>query len=134
MTRVLIVDDDPALREMLGIILTSEGYEIERARDGTEAVACLASGWHPAVMLLDVMMPIMDGMAVCEWVAAHLSPVERPRIVILSASLAPGVVVPQADAQLSKPFGVDAVLELVRRLSVSPNRYLAQSPVLPMTA
>jgi two-component system response regulator MprA len=114
MARVLVVDDDPALREMLGIILESEGYEVARARDGAEAVACLQSGWQPAVMLLDVLMPVMDGGAVCEWVAAHLLPHERPRLVILSASLAPGTRFPLADAQLSKPFGVDAVLSLVR--------------------
>jgi|SRR6185437_13263292 two-component system response regulator MprA len=135
MTRVLIVDDDPALREMLAIILTSEGYEVERARDGMEAVACLARGWRPAVMLLDVMMPVMDGVAVCEWVAARLPAHERPRIVILSASIAPGVTIPLADAQLSKPFGVDAVLEIVQRFCVTlPNLHIPLPPVLPMTA
>lgn len=115
MARVLVVDDDPALREMLGIILESEGYEVARARDGAEAVACLQSGWQPAVMLLDVLMPVMDGGEVCEWVATQLLPHERPHVVILSASLAPGTRLPLADAQLSKPFGVDAVLSLVRR-------------------
>jgi CheY-like chemotaxis protein len=119
MARVLVVDDDPSLREMLAFILESEGYEVARARDGAEAVACLADGWRPAVMLLDVLMPVMDGWAVCEWVAAHLAAHERPHVVILSASLAPGVALPLADAQLSKPFGVDAVLDLVRRFSLA---------------
>lgn len=118
MTRVLVVDDDPSLREMLAFILESEGYEVARARDGAEAVACLVSGWQPAVMLLDVLMPVMDGYAVCEWVATHLAAHTRPRIVILSASLTPGVALPLADAQLSKPFGVDAVLDLVRQFSL----------------
>jgi CheY-like chemotaxis protein len=115
MARVLVVDDDPALREMLGIILESEGYEVARACDGAEAVAYLQSGWQPAVMLLDVLMPVMDGGEVCEWVVAHLPAPARPRVVILSASLVPGARFPLADAQLSKPFGVDAVLALVQR-------------------
>ncbi len=120
MFRVLVVDDDPALREMLSIILISEGYEVCQARNGLEAVECLQRDWRPAVMLLDVMMPLMDGVAVCQWVTTTLPVHERPRIVILSASMVPGTQFPTADAMLTKPFGVDAVLDLVQHFCRLP--------------
>ena len=120
MFRVLVVDDDPALREMLAIILESEGYEVTQARNGLEAVECLQRGWRPAVMLLDIMMPLMDGVAVCNWLTATMPPHERPRVVILTASMVPGTALPAADAMLTKPFGVDAVLELVRHFCHTP--------------
>jgi CheY-like chemotaxis protein len=113
MFRVLVVDDDPALRAMMVTILESEGYEVTQARNGQEAVACLERGWHPVVMLLDVMMPVMDGIAVCHWVNARMPLQERPHIIILSASMAPGTELPAAAAMLTKPFGIDAVLDLV---------------------
>ncbi len=116
MQRVMVVDDDPALREMLAIILEGEDFDVVTAGDGRAAVECIARGWHPDVVLLDLMMPVMDGAAVCRWLAAHLAAHERPRVVILSASVLPGEVVPNADAMLPKPFDIDAVLRVLHRM------------------
>ncbi len=63
MTRVLIVDDDTALCKMVGMTLAHEGYEIETAYDGPSALQ-LAESWKPHLVLLDVMMPHMDGFEV----------------------------------------------------------------------
>lgn len=116
MIRVLVVDDNPALREMLALILSGEGYEVARARHGGEAVQYIDSGWHPDIVLLDVLMPVMDGLAVCAWIRQHVPVADRPYIVILSASVLPGVDLP-ADAVLMKPFGVDAMLTVVKRFA-----------------
>lgn len=58
---VLIVDDDNAVLDGLGELLESEGYSVSRATDGRDALRQLRTGLHPCVILLDLMMPGMDG-------------------------------------------------------------------------
>jgi CheY-like chemotaxis protein len=60
---VLVVEDDPATREMLGTVLRQQGYAVEEAADGREALARLRGGPRPAGIVLDLMMPRMDGRA-----------------------------------------------------------------------
>ncbi|HZT53516.1 MAG TPA: response regulator, partial [Gaiellaceae bacterium] len=63
-TRVLVVDDEPAVREALRRALTLEGYEVELAGDGAEALRSIAVS-EPDVVVLDVLMPEVDGLAAC---------------------------------------------------------------------
>src|SRR5438132_8978796 len=62
-TSVLIVDDDPVVRRMLQLTFESEGFAVTTAADGVEALAAVRSD-RPAVMVLDIMMPKLDGMKV----------------------------------------------------------------------
>ena len=65
MAEILIVDDERAIREGLKMTLSSEGFAVRTARDGDDALKKI--GEHkPDLVLLDVMMPLMDGFAVCE--------------------------------------------------------------------
>ena len=137
MARILVVDDDAALREMLAMILGGEGYEVTTAGDGVEAVELLACGMRPAVMLLDLMMPEMGGGAVCDWLVTAIPLAERPRVVILSAGITASASFPNADAALAKPYDVDDVLALLRRFTVgapAPMRVPLLMPVLPALA
>jgi two-component system alkaline phosphatase synthesis response regulator PhoP len=68
--RVLVVDDEPDIVEMLTYNLVREGYEVETAYDGEEAIK-KAHQFKPDLILLDIMMPKMDGMQVCEELRAH---------------------------------------------------------------
>lgn len=61
--RVLMVDDDEDIREVVSVILGQEGHEVELAEDGTAALKRLREGGLPSVILLDLMMPGMDGEA-----------------------------------------------------------------------
>ena len=61
--KVLIIDEDRDIREVLGEILTEEGYIIEAAWNGAEAMKRLLAGFRPNVIILDLMMPVMDGHA-----------------------------------------------------------------------
>src|SRR3954466_14273319 len=61
MADVLIVEDDPDIREDLAELLRSRGYEVATARNGREALDALRDGEHPRVILLDLMMPVMNG-------------------------------------------------------------------------
>ena len=67
MARVLIVEDDPDILEMLGAWLSEAGYETIPAQDGMEAIDLFAQGQYDLV-LLDLMLPKIDGFGVCEWI------------------------------------------------------------------
>ena len=62
--RVLLVDDGPVVADVLGRYLTFEGYEVASAKDGAEALALFRS-WQPDLLVLDLMLPVIDGMEVC---------------------------------------------------------------------
>ena len=64
-TRILLVDDEPDILEIVGYNLTSEGYQVTTAENGIEAIA-IAKKEKPHLIILDVMMPEMDGIEACE--------------------------------------------------------------------
>jgi DNA-binding response OmpR family regulator len=63
--KILVVDDDPDILDAVALILESQGYEVVTARDGIEGLATLRAE-QPDLMILDLMMPKMDGFAVCK--------------------------------------------------------------------
>jgi DNA-binding response OmpR family regulator len=116
--RVLVVDDEPQVVWVLQLALDAEGYEVLTARNGIEAMAKISEG-HPELMVLDVMMPRMDGWSVMREVA-KLPAEERPRVVMVTA-LASGRDRETAqrlgvDVYLPKPFDVDALLGVLHGL------------------
>ena len=64
-TRILLVDDEPDILEILDYNISGEGYKVKRAKNGLEALA-KSKEWNPHLVLLDVMMPEMDGIETCE--------------------------------------------------------------------
>ena len=64
-TRILLVDDEPDILEILEYNISSQGYQVKTAKNGVEALA-KASEWKPHLVILDVMMPEMDGIETCE--------------------------------------------------------------------
>jgi CheY-like chemotaxis protein len=112
--RILVVDDSAALRENLQECLELEGYEVMVAKDGATALETLSSGPLPAVVLLDLVMPGMDGRELVTRIRANPR-LAGVRIVMSSGHTAPrtreGVAF---DAFLPKPFGVDELLAVVR--------------------
>ncbi|MFM8424267.1 MAG: response regulator, partial [Chloroflexota bacterium] len=80
---ILIVDDDPAGREVLVSILESDGYELILAENGFQAIE-LANAVHPDIILLDVMMPGMDGFETCRRIRSEKDIAEVP-ILFLTA-------------------------------------------------
>jgi CheY-like chemotaxis protein len=111
--RVLVVDDDKDIRESLADILTEEGYEVAEAANGLQALAEIERE-HPDVVLLDLMMPVMDGWKTLQILRRTPRHADVP-IVILSAISAPG-----AADYIQKPISLDkllALLEMVRTKS-----------------
>ena len=78
--RVLVVDDDPALAEMLGIVLRSEGFLPSFVADGERALAAFREN-RPDIVLLDLMLPGENGLSICRRLAGG----EHPPVVMLSA-------------------------------------------------
>ncbi len=109
---VLVVDDDPDILEAICDILEAEGYEVERARHGEEALERIAAR-QPAVILLDLMMPVMDGVAFAQ--ALRLRPAVRDvPIVVISADGNPQrAAAVGAAGYLAKPFDIEALLSQV---------------------
>ena len=82
-TTVLVVDDDPNALDIVKTYLEAKGYVVATARDGNEALALLEEV-HPALVLLDVMMPGMDGWEVARVIKNHPN-FGRTRVVMLTA-------------------------------------------------
>jgi two-component system alkaline phosphatase synthesis response regulator PhoP len=116
---VLVVDDEPQVVWMLKFSLEAEGYQTFSARDGRSALEEVRLH-HPQVMLLDIMMPIMDGWSVLEEMR-DLPAEDRPRIIVVSAraSLRDRAKAAElgADAFVSKPFNVDDLLDVLHSLA-----------------
>jgi CheY-like chemotaxis protein len=112
--RILIVDDDEDIRETLVDVLTDAGYTVCVAADGVEALTCLAGGDTPSVILLDLMMPRMDGHAFQAALAADPRWASVP-IVLVSAggNLASHARQMRAAGYIEKPMRLDAVLRMV---------------------
>jgi CheY-like chemotaxis protein len=121
--RVLVVDDEDAIRETLREVLSEEGYEVESAADGAEALALLARGAPPRVVLLDLMMPRLDGWEVLRRVRAAPA-LDATAVVVISAS---GLPAPPAGADhlLPKPFELPALLALLATYRAAPGRVVS---------
>lgn len=117
MNTILIVDDEFSIVETLSEILTWEGYEVSSAAHGVEGLARIRDRM-PALVLLDYMMPHMDGLRVLH--ALRADPLTAELAVVLMTA-APMHVIPERDRLwnevLRKPFEIDALLTVVRRFA-----------------
>ncbi len=100
---LLIVDDDDSIRETLSEILEEEGYVVYRAADGREALAILRAGAPVSVVLLDIMMPVMDGPTFRQEQLADAALRHIPVLVMTAAGPQAAARVPAA-AVLHKPL------------------------------
>lgn len=114
---ILVVDDEPAICANLQALLEARGYRVVSASNGREAIE-LAREERPSLMLLDVKLPVLDGLEVCRCLKED-KPTRRIPIVMLTAldTLADveKAVACGADDYLTKPLDVEKLLEKVKQ-------------------
>ncbi len=120
MRRILIVDDEPSVLDVLTALLTDEGYAVQTASDGRAALKLIAADL-PDLLITDLMMPRLDGWRLVTAVREHCPTVP---VIVMSA------VDPKAGRRdvlgvdhtivLRKPFDIDTLLTSVERLLGSP--------------
>jgi CheY-like chemotaxis protein len=115
--RILLVEDDPALRATLAEVLEERGYDVDTAGNGRQALDALDRTPTPNAILLDLAMPVMDGWA---FRTAQQSDPRLARIptIVLSASIHTDgrrFEGPEPAAALAKPFDLSRLLDALRR-------------------
>jgi len=117
--RILVVEDDPSLRALLEITLAME-YTVFSAHDGQAALSCMEKE-KPDLLLMDVMIPVMDGKAVCEAIRQS-DKYGKPKIIIVTGSIDSDTVQEtwksryQVDGFFAKPYELTAVKDAIHRL------------------
>ena len=123
---ILLIEDDPDIRDTLADVLVEEGYSVGCAQDGAEGLACLRDAKDlPALIILDLMMPVMDGITFRDEQQKNPAWSSIP-VIVLSADRTSRQKAEAMGARgyLQKPFGIHHLLELVREV-------LCTSPVQP---
>ncbi len=114
---VLVVDDDPAIRGLVAEALREEGYSVDLAAHGREALEAMRAR-RPATVILDLMMPVMDGFSFIEQCHKERLCVDVPIVVISAVQDAMRRIheVP-VHACVAKPFDLDDLVRLVGRFA-----------------
>lgn len=114
---VFVVEDDVDTRDMLKQFLELEGFHVELAANGQQALERLHAGVHPCVILLDLMMPVMDGWQFRQQQALDGDLAAIP-VIVVSAVGRHRVSDIQANAYLTKPVDLDQLLQQVNQYCV----------------
>lgn len=120
--KILVVDDDDAIRALVERVLKREKFEVESARDGFEAIEKLSCGDYGTI-LLDLMMPRVDGHGVLRYLELERKPEETPAVIVMTANLQGAADAVEDRPQyrvLAKPFDIRQLIAHVRELSGIP--------------
>ena len=121
-SRALVVDDDPMIREFVQYALADEGFDVRCAGNGAEALDILAT-WHADIVLLDLMMPVMDGWAFRQRQLEDPS-LGSVHVIVMSANrcLPAAEAVLSPCAMLAKPFDLDDLLGRAKQCAAEAAR------------
>lgn len=125
MNNIMVVDDDPNIRELIRLILKKEGFEVLEASDGEDALEKIEDS-KVDLIVLDIMMPKVDGWVVCHSVKSN-NVTKDIKIIILTAktqirSKIKGLYILQADLYMTKPFDLDDLsLNISKLLHIEDN-------------
>jgi DNA-binding response OmpR family regulator len=134
-TRVLVVDDEPAIRALVTKIVERQGFAVESARDGADAIEKLEQQNY-GVIVLDLMMPNVDGYGLIEYIKQQ----DRPRPAIIVVSAGDSVSLRRLDGSMvhsivRKPFDIDVLGDLIaaaaRTMEEQQQQELDRNVILP---
>jgi CheY-like chemotaxis protein len=109
---LLLVEDEDAIRSQLRELLEEEGYLVVEAHNGQEALAAMNDGLEPSMVLLDLMMPVMNGWELLERMRRHKRLAKVP--VVVASAVADSGDLPDGVRFLRKPFCLSALLDTVQ--------------------
>ena len=109
---ILLVEDDDILRGAMKMVLEWEGYRVACAADGRQALDFLRAGGRPSLILLDVMLPGLDGW---QFRQQQRRDPELAKVPVVVVSVLDAAECPEAAAHVRKPFAAEELLEAVRR-------------------
>lgn len=110
---ILVVEDDPSIRECLVQLLQSEGYQVTSVTNGQEALDYLSSSPRPCLIFLDLMMPVMDGFTFLQKLQEMENHCHIP--VVVSSAVADRKVLKGPVAVLTKPYQIESILKLAHQ-------------------
>jgi len=114
--RVLVVDDDDAIRTLVERVLRREKFQVESARDGREAIEKLTQSDYGSI-ILDLMMPRVDGLGVLRFLEQE-KPELGQSVIVMTANLAGAAeAAKKARCVLPKPFDLDQLVDRVRTMT-----------------
>ncbi len=133
MAKILIIEDETTLAETLAENLTDEGYEVLTAADGESGLA-LVRAEHPDLIVLDIMLPVLDGLSVCRMIRKDPSIAHIPIIMLTARGTEVDKIVgleSGADDYIVKPFGLGELLARIRAvMRRSPGRTSVQDELV----
>lgn len=112
--KILLVDDDKDVREALGCILELKGYSVDTAENGADALQKLRCSGPPCVVVLDLMMPVMDGWEFRNELLKHDDLESVPVVVISGVAEYPAARSVDAVAHLRKPVDLASLYRLLQ--------------------
>jgi CheY-like chemotaxis protein len=120
--RVLVIDDDPSICSALSEVLREEGFEVASATNGRAALDLLRGGPPPSAILLDLMMPVMDGWDFRQVQLQDAGLRDIPVVVVTAAGFSPSTIHTQfgAVALIPKPVPLNELLNVLGRTSGPP--------------
>jgi len=113
---VLVVDDDSGIRDSLAACLEAEGFRVATAANGAIGLEEVQVA-RPDVVIVDLIMPVMNGQQFVARLREDPATAGLPVVLMTGATPRPGLPLPVADALLPKPFELDELVAVVRRLS-----------------
>lgn len=121
--RILVVDDDDAIRALLQTVLRRRGFRVESARNGVEALELMTAGAY-ALVVLDLMMPRMSGYELLDHLS-RLSIMSRPRVLVLTAGMDTRLIPADFITDLvigtvHKPFDIEMLVDIVTGFFSAP--------------
>ncbi len=126
---ILVVDDDVDIRETISMILEDEGYQVACAANGREALDYLRTHGKPDLILLDLMMPVMDGAEFCARKRLDPSLSQIPVVIVTASGQArEHATALNASDLIYKPLALDTLLEKVHACAAPPLRGGLQAP------
>ena len=112
---ILVVDDEKSIRAVLRSVLEMVGYRVIEAKNGNQALARIVEE-KPALLLLDVMMPHMDGLTACRQIRQHQSKEELPIMMLSALGQEHACLAAGANMYFDKPIAIDILIDSIDSL------------------